>query len=248
MDKFPKQEDNFYYKIIQLADRQFIIEVPSTKKKYDVFVDLREETGFRGLPFEWARLIKDMGIQPLEVEKTPMEVLMSLNFVATEGLSKMYDKKTLYQKMSKICDQILKIDPFKYFKRIATIGNGGFGQVLLVEHIKTRRHFAMKVIKPEDEEDLEDTLTEIALQNMASQEHKNIIRIFHSFEMNDTFYLVMEWMDGGDLSTMLKTMPAQIPEPVIAYICKQILDAINQMHVNNQIHRDLKPLNVMLTT
>ena len=85
----------------------------------------------------------------------------------------------------------------------------------------------MKVIKPEDEEDLEDTLTEIALQNMASKEHKNIIRIFHSFEMNDTFYLVMEWMDGGDLSTMLKTLPAQIPEPVIAYLCKQILDAIH---------------------
>lgn len=150
--------------------------------------------------------------------------------------------------MSKICDQIIKADPSKYFKKIATIGNGGFGQVQLVEHIKTKRHFAMKVIKPEDEEDLEDTLTEIALQNMASKEHKNIIRIFHSFEMNDTFYLVMEWMDGGDLSTMLKTLPGQIPEPVIAYICKQILDAIHQMHVNNQIHRDLKPLNVMLTT
>ena len=67
-------------------------------------VDQREEVGFRGLPFEWARLIKDMKIQPLEVEKTPMEVLMMLNFVSTEGLSKMYDKKTLYQKMSKICD------------------------------------------------------------------------------------------------------------------------------------------------
>lgn len=109
--------------------------------------------------------------------------------------------------MSIICDQILKIDPFRYFKRLSTIGNGGFGQVLLVEHIKTRKHFAMKVIKPEDETDLEDTLTEIALQNMASTEHPNIIRIFHSFENNETFYLIMEWMDAGDLSTMIKTLP-----------------------------------------
>jgi serine/threonine protein kinase len=62
---------------------------------------------------------------------------------------------------------------------------------------------------------------------MASKEHKNIIRIFHSFEQKDTFYLVMEWMDGGDLSTMIKTMPALVPEPVIAYICKQILLAIH---------------------
>lgn len=88
----------------------------------------------------------------------------------------------------------------------------------------------MKVIKPEDESDLEDTLTEIALQNMVSSEDKNIIRIFHSFEVKDTFFLIMEWMDGGDLSTMLKVLPGQVPEIVIAYISKQILQAINKMH------------------
>ena len=126
-----------------------------------------------------------MKIGPLEVEKYPMEVLMSINFIATAGFSKMYDKKTLYHKMSRICDKIKKADPYKYFKKVATIGSGGFGSVLLVEHIKTKRHFAMKVIKPEDEGDLEDTLTEIALQNIVSKEHKNIIRIFHSFEFKD---------------------------------------------------------------
>jgi len=92
-----------------------------------------------------------------------MEVLMSVNFIATEGFSKMKDKNTLYSKMSKICDNIMKNDPFKYFKKLATIGTGGFGSVLLVEHLKSRRHFAMKMIKPEDESDLEDTLTKIAL-------------------------------------------------------------------------------------
>lgn len=65
--------------------------------------------------------------------------------------------------MSGICDKIMKADPYKYFKKMATIGTGGFGSVFLVEHIKTKRHFAMKMIKPEDESDLEDTLTEIAL-------------------------------------------------------------------------------------
>jgi len=58
----------------------------------------------------------------------------------------------------------------------------------------------------------------------------------------------MEWMDAGDLSTMIKALPAKIPEPIIAYICKKILLAINKMHENSQIHRDLKPLNVMLST
>lgn len=88
-----------------------------------------------------------------------------------------------------------------------TLGEGGFGQVLLTEHVKTKQHFAMKVIRPEDESDLEDTLTEIALQNMAVKENPSIIKIFQTFENNDTFYLIMEWMDAGDLSAMIKAMP-----------------------------------------
>ena len=83
---------------------------------------------------------------------------------------------------------------------------------------------------------------------MASKEHKNFIRIFHSFEYENSFYIVMEWMDGGDLSTMIKIIPGEIPEPIIAFFCKQILLAIHNMHQNSQIHRDLKPLNVMLST
>lgn len=68
---------------------------------------------------------------------------------------------------------------------------------------------------------------------MASREHKNFIRIFHSFEYKDCFYLVMEWMDGGDLSTMIKAIPAEIPELVLAYLSKQILLAIHNMHENS---------------
>ena len=95
----------------------------------------------------------------------------------------------------------------------------------------------MKEIAPSDDADLEDTLTEIALQNMASKGHKNIIGIIKSYEWNekgvDKFYLIMEWMDAGDLSTMLKTMPGQFSEQVIAYILLQILHALQHMHQNN---------------
>ena len=91
------------------------------------------------------------------------------------------------------------------------LGKGGFGAVYLVQHLKSKKHFAMKEIAPSDDADLEDTLTEIALQNMASKGHKNIIGINKSYEWNekgvDKFFLIMEWMDAGDLSTMLKTIP-----------------------------------------
>lgn len=122
----------------------------------------------------------------------------------------------------------------------------------MVQHIKSKKHFAMKEIAPSDDADLEDTLTEIALQNMASKGHKNIIGIIKSYEWTDEkvdkFYLIMEWMDAGDLSMMLKTIPGEFTEEVICFILKEILLALQHMHQNSQIHRDLKPLNVMLTT
>lgn len=72
-----------------MSQKQFKIDVPSTKKKYIVHVDPTSECGFVNLPSEWERLLKELKISPLEVEKMPMEVLMTVNFVATEGFAKM---------------------------------------------------------------------------------------------------------------------------------------------------------------
>lgn len=213
-DSFSKftQQDDFFYKIICLSAKEFKIEVKSNRKSYLVRVDLASRTGFTGLPFEWERYFEELGIMDekdykLKVDKDPYEILLAVNFTATSGFSKMDNNKNLYKKMASICDNIKKGDPFKYFKKLFTLGEGGFGQVILCEHLKTKQHFAMKVIRPEDESDLEDTLTEIALQNMAGNENPMIIKIFQTFENNDTFYLLMEWMDAGDLSAMIKALP-----------------------------------------
>ncbi len=58
------EQDDFFYKITQISDKEYKIEVPSTKKKYLVQVDLKSESGFSGLPFEWERLLKDLKISP----------------------------------------------------------------------------------------------------------------------------------------------------------------------------------------
>lgn len=193
-----------------------------------------------------------MKVENSEIKKSPFEFLMAVNFCATTGFNKMLNKSTLYERMGRVCDQIKRRNPYEDFRIIDKLGKGGFGAVYLVQHLKSKKHFAMKEIAPSDDADLEDTLTEIALQNMASKGHKNIIGINKSYEWNekgvDKFFLIMEWMDAGDLSTMLKTIPGQFNEDVIVYILKEILAALSHMHKSNQIHRDLKPLNVMLTT
>ncbi len=76
-------QDDFFYKISQLSPNEFRIEVPSTKKRYIVMLDPLSEIGFSGLPFEWERYFKEMKIRPDEIAKSPMEVLLCVNFIAT---------------------------------------------------------------------------------------------------------------------------------------------------------------------
>lgn len=110
-----------------------------------------------------------MNVKVQEIAKEPFEFLMTVNFVATAGFQKMLNKSTLYERMGKICDQIKRKNPYEDFKIIEKLGKGGFGAVYLVQHYKSKKHFAMKEIAPSDDADLEDTLTEIALQNMAGK-------------------------------------------------------------------------------
>jgi len=62
-------QSDFFYRITQVKDspNEFKIEVPSTKKKYQVKFDISSEVGFTGLPFEWERYLKDMQIPVPEI-------------------------------------------------------------------------------------------------------------------------------------------------------------------------------------
>ena len=104
-----------------------------------------------------------MNYEVKEIAKEPFEALMTINFVATQGFKKMLNKKTLYERMGKICDSIKRKNPEEDFKIVEKLGKGGLGAVYLVQHLKSKKHFAMKEIAPSDDADLEDTLTEIAL-------------------------------------------------------------------------------------
>lgn len=82
-----QQNDDFFYKIKELSKekQQFIIEIPKTKKRYKIQFKLDSEYGFIGLPPEWERFIREMKVETKEIEKSPFEFLMTINFVATEG-------------------------------------------------------------------------------------------------------------------------------------------------------------------
>lgn len=81
--------------------------------------------------------------------------------------------------------------------------------------------------------------------NLSKLQHPNIIKVLECFEANNTVYYVMEYLDGGDLDTLIESHGRLSEKEAVRY-AKQIGTALSFMHQNKMLHLDLKPKNVML--
>jgi eukaryotic-like serine/threonine-protein kinase len=128
------------------------------------------------------------------------------------------------------------------------IGKGTMGTVWLSHHMGLDIPVAVKILKPtlvdDDPEYVERFIQE---GNLAGTVHqKNIIRIFDAGHQGKTYYMVMEYIDGGDALQLLQERGRLTPEEVVEFGIT-ITDALSEAHANNIIHRDIKPDNIMLT-
>jgi Tol biopolymer transport system component/predicted Ser/Thr protein kinase len=121
----------------------------------------------------------------------------------------------------------------------ALLGEGGMGQVYRARDTKLARDVALKVL-PESFAGDPDRLMrfEREAKTLASLNHPNIAAIYGIEERA----LVMELVDGEDLSTRIAHGPIPIDE--VLPIAKQIAEALEAAHEQGIIHRDLKPANI----
>src|SRR5215203_6618087 len=123
------------------------------------------------------------------------------------------------------------------------IGQGGMGQVYRARDTKLNRDVAIKVL-PESFAKDADRLArfEREAQVLASLNHPNIAQIHGREELGEVGALVMELVEGDDLSVLISRGP--IPLADALPIAKQIADALETAHEQGIIHRDLKPANI----
>ena len=76
--------------------------------------------------------------------------------------------------------------------------------------------------------------------------HKNIIRIFDAGHQGKTYYMVMEYVDGGNVQEMIDNRGCLTADEVLEFGIV-ITDALIEAHAHNIIHRDIKPENIMVT-
>jgi len=121
------------------------------------------------------------------------------------------------------------------------------GAVYLAEHVKLRKKCAIKLLPREKGFDA-DWLRrfEREMQAVASLEHPNIVTATDAGEVDGWHYLVMEYLDGLDLSALARRC-GPIPIDAAAAIGRDICNALEVVHQAGLVHRDVKPSNVMLT-
>lgn len=87
--------------------------------------------------------------------------------------------------------------------------------------------------------------SEITIMNwLITHNHNNIIKCYDVFEMENKVYIIMEYCDNNDLSTLIH---ASMSEFQIKQYFKQLVDAIKFLNNHNIIHRDIKPKNILLS-
>jgi ABC-type branched-subunit amino acid transport system substrate-binding protein len=126
------------------------------------------------------------------------------------------------------------------------LGRGGMGMVYLARDQSLERPVAVKLIAPElaqDEEFRARFLREPKLA--ASLDHPNVIPIYEAGEHDGRLYLVMRYVEGSDLRTLLDREGKLSPERTLA-ILGQVAGALDAAHRRALVHRDVKPANVLL--
>src|SRR3954465_14146128 len=133
------------------------------------------------------------------------------------------------------------------YELVRHIARGGMAEVYLAHDNLLDRPVALKVLFPElsvDRSFVERFRREA--QAAANLSHPNIVSVYDWGEEENTYFIVMEYVDGRPLSSLLKSEGTLLPDRA-AGICAEVAGALEFAHRNGVIHRDVKPGNVLIT-
>jgi len=129
---------------------------------------------------------------------------------------------------------------------VRRLGEGGMGRVYEAKHALLRRRTAIKVIKPDTNQEAQLARFEREVQQTASLAHPNIVSVYDFGRTQDgVFYYAMELIDGASLAHVVAAGGPQAPARAV-HIMRQVARAMCEAHSLGLIHRDLKPANIML--
>lgn len=206
-----------------------------------VHVDVDEQGNFHGLPDELQRQLKASGFKRDEILNQTQDVLDTINFLEDPAQATDPRNSTVrpIEALPPLETFLRYDDPKTFLKNLCKIDEGSTCTVYTADYNGTKIAAKEMVL---NEKNTKTLLDETRLMNSMKSDH---IVAFHSaHRVEDTLWILMEYMDGGSLTNIATYCDCQ--EPHIAYFAREILLALEYMHSQNKIHRDIKTDNVLL--
>lgn len=128
---------------------------------------------------------------------------------------------------------------------LGAVGTGGMGTVYKVQHVITQRIEAMKLLASGRTEPDQEQRFLREMQVQARLHHPNIAAVYNAFRYYDEFFLVLEFIDGESLESVLAR--GRLPLETGLHYARQALFALGYAHAHGVVHRDIAPSNMLVT-
>ncbi|GAB6020807.1 p21 protein (Cdc42 Rac)-activated kinase [Chamberlinius hualienensis] len=191
---------------------------------------------------------KSIYTKPVEEEVKPPSL------VTTNGASNSFDKKdnnNFKVKKKKMTDEeileklriIVSVgDPNRKYTKLEKIGQGASGTVYTAVESATGTEVAIKQMNLSQQPKKELIINEILV--MRENKHPNVVNYLDSYLVGEELWVVMEYLAGGSLTDVVTE--TCMDEGQIAAVCREVLQALEFLHTNHVIHRDIKSDNILL--
>lgn len=154
-------------------------------------------------------------------------------------------KKYLEQETTILRQRRLK-PKHKDFQMITQVGQGGYGQVYLARKKDTREVVALKILSKRLLMKLDETRHVLTERDILTNTRSDwLVKLYYAFQDQESVFLAMEFVPGGDYRTLLNNTGVLIP-PHARFYMSEMFMAVNALHELGYTHRDLKPENFLI--
>ncbi len=132
------------------------------------------------------------------------------------------------------------------YRILEQLGQGGMGRVFKAVHQTMNRTVALKLLAP----NLVQTpkareLFQCEVRAAAKLNHPNIVTAYDANQIDDRYFLVMEYVDGPNLDQLVRGQKP-LPVPLICEIMRQAANGLQYAYEMGMVHRDIKPANLLV--